>query len=67
MRVVSIDKTPDGFAVKLDQNAKVSPEKLMEKVTESGAVFTPNGVLRVKSTEDLLENVHGLLTAIKTD
>ena len=67
MRVVSIDKTNDGFAVKLDQNAKVSPEKLMEFVGKTGAVFTPNGVLRVNSKENLLEEVRQSLETIKAE
>jgi transcription-repair coupling factor (superfamily II helicase) len=48
MRVVSIDKTADGFAVKLSENAKISPEKLMNFLSENeDAVFSPTGILRV--------------------
>ena len=28
MHIVSVDKTKDGFAVKLSENAKIAPEKL---------------------------------------
>ena len=48
MRVVSIDRTREGIAFKLNENAKVSPEKLMNLVqSNEDAVFTPNGVLRL--------------------
>ena len=30
MRIISIDKTTDGLAIKFDEKAKVAPEKLME-------------------------------------
>lgn len=64
MRVISIDKTNDGFAIKLNQDAKVSPERLMQFVDESGAVFTPNGILRVKSSEDVIESARKALKQI---
>ena len=52
MHIVSVDKTNDGFAVKLGENAKVSPEKLMEFLSENeNATFSPGGVLRVKTHE----------------
>jgi len=56
--IVSIDRTPDGVAVKFSEKARVSPEKLGQFVTSSkGAVFTPNGVLRLILTEDQQDNV----------
>ena len=56
--VVSIDKTPDGAALKFSEKAKISPEKLGEYVTSHpGAVFTPNGVLRLVLTEDQQDEV----------
>jgi transcription-repair coupling factor (superfamily II helicase) len=64
MRVLSIDKTNDGFAIKLNQDAKVSPEKLMQFVSESGAVFTPNGILRVKSSDNVIEAARNALKII---
>ena len=52
LRVVSIDKTPNGFAVKLSENARVSPEKLMEFLSANEtANFSPNGILRVVTNE----------------
>ncbi|HRH43879.1 MAG TPA: transcription-repair coupling factor [Pyrinomonadaceae bacterium] len=64
MRVVSIDKTVEGFAVKLDQNAKVSPEKLMEFVQSTGSNFSPNGVLRVNVKDSILEEARKVLEFI---
>ncbi len=48
VRVMSIDRAADGFAIKLMENAKVSPEKLMKFLSENeAAVFSPSGILRV--------------------
>ena len=56
--IVSIDKTPDGVAIKFSEKARISPEKLGDFVTRNkGAVFTPNGVLRLVLTEDEQDNV----------
>ena len=56
--IVSIDKTPDGVAVKFNEKARISPEKLGEYVERHpGAVFTPNGVLRLVLTEDQQDEV----------
>jgi transcription-repair coupling factor (superfamily II helicase) len=56
--IVSIDKTPDGVAVKFSEKARISPEKLGEYVERHpGAVFTPNGVLRLVLTEDQQDEV----------
>lgn len=49
MAIISIDKTADGVAVKLGENARVSPEKLMQFLSENeGSNFSPTGILRVK-------------------
>jgi transcription-repair coupling factor (superfamily II helicase) len=56
--IVSIDKTPDGVAIKFNEKARISPEKLGEYVIgHEGAIFTPNGVLRLVLTEDQQDNV----------
>jgi transcription-repair coupling factor (superfamily II helicase) len=56
--LVSIDKTPDGVAVKFSEKARISPEKLGDFVTRhKGAVFTPNGVLRLGLTEEEQDRV----------
>jgi transcription-repair coupling factor (superfamily II helicase) len=66
MRVVSIDKTKDGVAVKLSENAKVSPEKLMKFVSENeGAAFSPSGILRVSvDEENLIEAARKILETV---
>ncbi len=56
--IVSLDKTPDGIAVKFSEKARISPEKLaifMDR--QAGSVFTPSGVLRVVLDEDEQDNV----------
>ncbi len=56
--ILSIDKTPDGVAVKFSEKALISPEKLGDYVTKhEGAVFTPNGVLRLVLSDDQQDNV----------
>ena len=70
MRVVSIDKTAGGFAVKLNEKAKVAPEKLMAFIQASeGASFTPSGALKVelprKFNGNLLEKVREALEEIR--
>ena len=63
--VVSIDRTPDGVAVKFSEKARISPEKLGEFVTSTaGAVFTPNGVLRLVLTEDEQDEVLDVARAV---
>ena len=65
LRIVSIDKTPDGIAIKFSEKAKISPEKLAVFVAENeGAVFTPNGVLRLVLSEDDLEYVLDLARSV---
>ncbi len=66
MHIVSIDKTKEGFAIKLAENAKVSPEKLMKFVAENNdASFSPNGILRVAATqENLIEAARKVLEEI---
>ncbi len=55
MRVVSVDKTREGFAIKLGENAKVAPEKLMEFLAENPeSSFAPSGVLKVVTKEENL-------------
>lgn len=65
LRIVSIDRTPDGIAIKFSEKAKISPEKLALFVAENeGAVFTPNGVLRLVLSEDDLEYVLDLARSV---
>ena len=56
--IVSIDRTPDGVAIKFSEKARISPEKLGVFVrNHAGAVFTPAGVLRLVLTEEQQDNV----------
>ncbi|MCU1288356.1 MAG: Transcription-repair coupling factor [Acidobacteria bacterium] len=66
LRIVSIDKTKEGVAVKLGENAKISPEKLMLFLTENeSASFSPNGILRFEvRTENLIEAARLVLEEI---
>ncbi len=55
MHIVSVDKTKDGFAVKLSENAKIAPEKLMEFLAENeGSKFSPSGILQIISIDNNL-------------
>lgn len=66
MRVVSIDKTRGGFAVKLGENSKVAPEKLLRFLSENPeSSFAPNGVLKVSTGEEnLIEAARKVLEAV---
>jgi transcription-repair coupling factor (superfamily II helicase) len=56
--ILSIDKTPDGAALKFSEKARISPEKLGDYVAANpGAVFTPAGVLKLTLTEDQQDEV----------
>ncbi|MET0752278.1 MAG: transcription-repair coupling factor [Pyrinomonadaceae bacterium] len=68
MRVISIDKTKDGLAIKLGENAKVAPEKLMEFLSKNEtANFSPTGILRVDiKVENLIEAAREVLEEIQT-
>ncbi|MEO6333548.1 MAG: transcription-repair coupling factor [Pyrinomonadaceae bacterium] len=51
--VVSIDRTGGGVAIKLSQNAKFDPDKLMDYLSQNkGASFSPSGILRIDVTDD---------------
>lgn len=69
MRIISIDKTPNGFSVKLDQNAKISPDKLMEFLSANeSANFSPNGILRVVSEgKNLIEEARKVISNLTAD
>jgi transcription-repair coupling factor (superfamily II helicase) len=67
VRVVSIDKTPNGFAVKLKENARVAPERLMQFLSENPeSSFTPNGALKVVTKEEnLIDAARKVLESVK--
>ncbi len=46
--IVSVDRSGEAVAIKLGESARVSPEKLMQFLSENeGTSFSPNGILRV--------------------
>ena len=58
MGLVSLDKTPDGIAVKFSEKARISLEKLASFMDRrTGSVFSPSGVLRVVLNDDEQDNV----------
>ncbi len=67
LRIVSIDKTREGFAVKLGENARISPEKLMHYLAENeGSTFSPSGILRViGDDENTITAARSVLEAIR--
>jgi transcription-repair coupling factor (superfamily II helicase) len=73
MRVLSVDKTPNGIAFKLSENAAVEPEKLMDLVNSSeGVSFSPNGVLRISlnsvgESQQILDRARQILHEIRSD
>ncbi|MBA2493544.1 MAG: transcription-repair coupling factor, partial [Acidobacteria bacterium] len=69
MHVVSVDKTKDGFAVKLGENAKVAPEKLMDFLAANeGSLFSPSGILKViLERKNPIEAVRKVLEEIRVE
>ncbi len=68
MQIVSVDKTNNGFAIKLSENAHVAPEKLMQVLTaHEGSAFSPNGILRVVIvTQNMIDAARQVLEEIRT-
>ncbi len=68
MHIVSVDKTNDGFAVKLGENSKIAPEKLMNFLTANeGSTFSPSGILRVvNGSKNPVETARKVLEEIRT-
>lgn len=67
LHIVSVDKTKGGFTVKLGENAKIAPEKLMQFLTENeNSNFSPSGILRVAvEAENLVETARKVLEEIR--
>src|SRR5882672_1768677 len=67
--VLSIDKTPDGVALKFSEKARISLEKLAAFVNaREGRVFSPTGVLKLNLNDDeqdyVLDTARGVLREI---
>jgi len=55
---VSIDKTADAIAIKFNEKARISPEKLRGfLLNRAGSTFTPSGVLRLTLSDDEWDEV----------
>lgn len=62
--IVSIDRTTDVVAIKLGEQARVSPEKLMQFLADAeGTSFSPNGILRVpvKTADPIKSAIEAIL------
>ena len=67
LHIISVDKTKDGFAVKLSENAKIAPDKLMSFLAENeGSKFSPSGILQVVvKVENLIETARKILEDLR--
>jgi transcription-repair coupling factor (superfamily II helicase) len=63
--IISIDREGDRLAIKLSEQARIDPDKLIALVSQGEATFTPSGVLKVRlEAEDdraVFSEVRGLL------
>jgi transcription-repair coupling factor (superfamily II helicase) len=60
--ILSIDKTPDGAAVKFSEKARILPEKLGNFVARhEGTVFTPAGVLKLILDDEEQDAILGVV------
>ncbi|MEZ5307375.1 MAG: transcription-repair coupling factor [Pyrinomonadaceae bacterium] len=66
MRVLSVDRAADCLAIKLGENSRVNPERLMSLLERTeGAQFSPNGILRVPiSISETLSEAKRILAEI---
>ncbi|PWT79615.1 MAG: transcription-repair coupling factor [Acidobacteria bacterium] len=59
--VVSIDRTPDGIAIKFSDKARVSPDLLRQFLQDrTTSTFTPSGVLRLTFSDEEMDEVLGV-------
>lgn len=67
MAILSIDASVSGFAIKLSENSRIAPEKLMDLVDNDPTFsFSPGGVLRCSSLEGtLVGSIERALAQIK--
>ena len=68
MHIVSIDKAAKGVAIKLGETAVVSPEKLMQFLSENeGTTFSPSGILRfeVQAGADAITRAAEVLESVR--
>ena len=69
MGLISIDRTGDLVAIKLDEKARVLPEKLMQFLDDNeGSSFSPSGILRVQiKTADPIATAYSALDVIRSN
>lgn len=66
MGIVSVDRAGENLAIKLSENAKVDPERLLSLVAESDdRSFSPNGILRLPIDRDPIGTAIDTLRAIR--
>jgi len=70
--VLSIDRTPQGIALKFSEKARISPAKLAEFIGKrDGASFAPTGVLRVslsdEESDEVLHIAHATLLELRAN
>ncbi len=65
MGIVSVDRAGSSLAIKLSENARVDPEKLLEFVAESDdRSFSPSGILRVGIEREPIKTAIDVILAI---
>ena len=72
LRVLSIDKTAEGVALKFSDKARISTDKLAAFINaHEGRTFSPTGVLKLQLNEveqdNLLDTVRGLLMELRLE
>ena len=72
LRVLSIDKTAEGVALKFSEKAGISTDKLAAFISaRAGRVFSPTGVLKLQLNDEeqdnLLDTVRGVLMELRLE
>ncbi|MGD9564214.1 MAG: transcription-repair coupling factor [Pyrinomonadaceae bacterium] len=67
MRLISIDRAKEGFAVKLSETARIAPEKLLAFLENAPAAsFSPSGILRIPAdADDPIRSVRTVLESLR--
>jgi len=66
MGINSVDRSGSAIAIKLSENTKVDPEKLMSLLAANEkASFSPNGILRMEIDGDPIETAMYVLSTVK--
>ncbi|HEX6279049.1 MAG TPA: transcription-repair coupling factor, partial [Pyrinomonadaceae bacterium] len=66
MGVVSVDRAGDALAIKLSENSRVDPEKLLSFVSESSdRSFSPNGILRTPVDGNPIQTAVNVLRTVR--